>query len=161
MKQSPPEPYTLANWLLMKPGSLVMGYRLYPHEGIGLLASEWYCGNERYKASVERNGWTSRMVSENVAHWRRDFPSCRKVGNGVCLYQQSIANFMSNTGKLNEVEFADCDGRNLAHVACSGEPDRGKFEYGLPIGIFMGHVVQIGRRVYVNLLTANYGDIWL
>jgi hypothetical protein len=128
------KPYTLAELLQMKPGTLLLGLAKTSEGQLGV-APEWSLSPQL----ATRKAVKITPYLELRVRWRQHLKRFKK-DFGECCYYTPPATVIENHS--NRIIIADLI---INH----------------PIGIYLGHVVRFGGAPVVNFLTSTGYDVWL
>lgn len=128
----PIKPYTFADFIAMKPGTLVGGFM---H-----LQDSWHLGPEWFFQEddvypLQRTTFNFQPILESKVQWRR-IPGTKFSGSKI--HRESIASW-------------DLKG-------CSTKV---AFDIAQPIGMYLGHIMRSNSVTYVNILSPDGQDIWI
>jgi hypothetical protein len=141
LPSNPIQPYTFPGWMMMKPGTLLMGFAIDRYSAKP--ASEWYIADPNRLEIIQRKGiFSVNVISESTMRWRQRLREFKKSVAQVAVYIRT----------RNELEEDLVQHPHHMHI---------DFKYELPIGIFLGHIIRANGVSDVNVMTPEGFDVWL
>lgn len=138
----PIQPYTFPGWMMMKPGALLMGLAVYRNSAMP--ASEWYVSDPNKLEIIQRIGsFPVNVILEKSVRWRQSLRDSKKLVASVAVYIRTRDDMRMDLEKHRD--------HNMLV----------KFNYQMPIGIFLGHIIRVDGVSYVNIMTPEGYDIWI
>ena len=133
--------YTFVDWAQMVPGAIIGGF-IMTSEGLGL-GSDW--AQEMQKQKV----WKRICISELYTDLKNKLPVTKISRTGVGIY-------FTNYRELNEllIDSKIENGKDKVNI-------RINFIVNEPIGLFLGNILRVEGKTFVNILTLEGIEIWI
>lgn len=125
-------PYCLADFVRMKPGSVLMGF--------AKVGNSWKLA-ENWLLPEQFNSWKTIKICPVLEHrvrWRQHLRSHSKMVKTTRIYRPPIE-MIKNKDRVIMMNM----------------------EIGIPVGIYLGHIIRFGGVSLVNVLTNEGFDVWI
>jgi hypothetical protein len=126
-------PYKLAEYLEMKPGTLLMG--LMKVDSSWQLSTGW-------SLPKDMSSWKTVKVAPFLEHrtrWRQHLRKHSEMVKNTRIYKPPSELIRNGASRVIVT----------------------KLEVGMPIGIYLGHIIRCDGVSLVNVLTSEGYDVWL